>query len=140
MGVCVYVCLYVCVCVCVTASLSPEQQCRTSTICVCVCVCVTYGRVLVLLWRRCGTFTRATLCYGPVSVSVSVCLSPVAVLSKRMDESSWFLARELPSTHPTLCQKEILVSSKLRVLPSGTLFQSPDFLVRYICRRNVLST
>jgi len=31
------------------------------------------------------------------------CLSQVGVLSKRLNESSWFLARELPSTRPTLC-------------------------------------
>jgi len=30
------------------------------------------------------------------------CLSQVGVLSKRLNESSWFLARELPSTLPTL--------------------------------------
>jgi len=43
--------------------------------------------------------------YGPVSVCV--CLSQVGVLSKRMNESSWFLAWELQSTYPTLCCKEI---------------------------------
>ena len=37
--------------------------------------------------------------HGPVSV----CLSQVGVLSKRMDESGWFLAWQLPSTYPTLC-------------------------------------
>jgi len=41
--------------------------------------------------------------HGPVSVSVSVRLSQVGVLLKRLNESSWFLARELPSTSPTLC-------------------------------------
>jgi len=39
--------------------------------------------------------------HGPLSVCVR--LSQVGVLSKRMDESSWILAHELPSTHPTLC-------------------------------------
>ena len=33
----------------------------------------------------------------------SVCLSQVGVLSKRLNESSWFLACELPSTRPSLC-------------------------------------
>jgi len=39
-------------------------------------------------------------------------LSRVGVLSKRLNESSWVLVRELPSTHPTLGQKEIRVFSK----------------------------
>jgi len=38
-----------------------------------------------------------------VCLSVSVCLSQVGVLSKQMDESNCFLARELPFTCPTLC-------------------------------------
>jgi len=37
------------------------------------------------------------------SVSVSVRLSQVGVLSKRLNESSWFLACEFPSNRPTLC-------------------------------------
>ena len=55
------------------------------------------------------------------ALSVCLCLSQVGVLSKRLNESSWFLARELPSNYPTPCCKE---SSKIRVLPSGTLLQS----------------
>ena len=45
--------------------------------------------------------------HGPVSVRPS----QVGVLLKRMNESSWFLAWELPSTYPTLyCRpKEIHV-------------------------------
>jgi len=31
---------------------------------------------------------------------LSVCLSQAGVLSKRMNESNWFLVRELPSTYP----------------------------------------
>ena len=58
--------------------------------------------------RRLPVFYRAMLCirgtsHGPVSVRPSVCPSQVGVLSKRMNESSWFLASELPSTRPTLC-------------------------------------
>ena len=34
-----------------------------------------------------------------------------------MKESSWFLAWELPSTYPTLCYKEIQVSSKYGLFP-----------------------
>jgi len=53
------------------------------------------------------SFYRAMLCirgtgHGHVSVCSSVCASQVGVLSKRLNESSWFLARELPSTRPTL--------------------------------------
>ena len=78
-------------------------------------------------------FSSAMLCirgtsHGPVSVclSVRVRLSQVGVLSKRMNESGWFLARELHSTYPTLCYKEIHVPSKIRVLPSGILLQTLD--------------
>ena len=61
--------------------------------------------------------------HGPVSVR----LSQVGVLSKRMNESSWFWAWGLHSTYPTLCCKEIHVRSKIRVLPSGILLQTLDF-------------
>ena len=49
-------------------------------------------------------FYRAMLCIrGTSHGPESVCPSQVDILSKRMNESSWFLARELPSTSPTLC-------------------------------------
>ena len=51
-------------------------------------------------------FYCAMLCIrgtSPEPVSVSVRLSQVGVLSKRLNESSSFLAFELPSIHPTLC-------------------------------------
>jgi len=51
-------------------------------------------------------------------VSVSVCLSQVGFLSKRLNESDRFLAWELSSTYPTLCFKKIKVSTKIRVIPS----------------------
>jgi len=50
----------------------------------------------------------------------SVCLSQVGVLLKWLDGSSWFLAWRLLSTSPTLCFKDIHVSTKIRVLPSVT--------------------
>ena len=59
--------------------------------------------------------------HGPVSVCVCVRLSQVGVLLKRLNESGWFLAKELHSTYPTLCCKEIHVPLKIRVLPSGIL-------------------
>jgi len=65
-----------------------------------------------------GTLRNAPHCFYPrdamlwpyVCLSVSLCLSQVGVLSKRMNESSWLLVWELPSTYPVLCLKEILVS------------------------------
>ena len=44
---------------------------------------------------------------------------------KRLDESSWVFW--LPSTYPTLSYKEIWLSPKIRVLSSGTLFQTPEW-------------
>ena len=61
-----------------------------------------------------------------LSVCMSVRLSQAGIVSKRLDESSWFLARRLPSTYPTLCYKEIWVHPKIRLLPCGTLYQTPD--------------
>jgi len=65
--------------------------------------------------------------YLPSScVRPSVRPSQAGIVSKRLDESSWFLAWRLPSTYPTLRYKEIWVSPKIRVLPSGTLSQTSD--------------
>jgi len=47
-----------------------------------------------------------------VSVRLSVRLSQAGIVSKRLNESSWVLARGLPSTCPTLCYEEIWVSPK----------------------------
>ena len=54
-------------------------------------------------------YTVIALC---LSVSVSVCLSQVSILLKRLNGLSWFLAWRLPSTYPTLCFKEIQVTPK----------------------------
>jgi len=59
-------------------------------------------------------------------VCLSVCLSQVGVLSKWKDGSSWVLACRLLSTYPALCCEEIQVSTKIMVLPSGTLSHTPD--------------
>ena len=48
-----------------------------------------------------SSFYRAMVCIR--GTSLCPCLSQVGVLSKRMNESSWILACELPSTRPTLC-------------------------------------
>ena len=54
---------------------------------------------------------------------VSAFLSQVGVLSKRLIGRSWILTRRLPSSHPTLCFKDILVHPKITALSSGTLSQ-----------------
>jgi len=59
-----------------------------------------------------------------MGLCLCLCLSEVGVLLKRLNESGWFLARELHSTYPTLCYKEIHVPLKIRVLPSGILLQT----------------
>jgi len=64
---------------------------------------------------------------------LSVSLSQVGVLSKRLNESGWFLAWELPSTYPTFYCKEIQVSSKIRVLPTGTF--APNSGIRKVRHR-----
>ena len=61
-----------------------------------------------------------------LSVRPSVSPSQAGIVSKRLDESNWVLARSLPSTYPTLCDKEIWVSSKIMSLPSETLSQTPN--------------
>ena len=71
-----------------------------------------------IFYPRDAILARVLASYGPVSVSV--CLSQVGVLSKRLNESGWFLARELPLTYPTLCCKVNHVSTKILVLPPGT--------------------
>jgi len=55
--------------------------------------------------------TRRYASCGPVSI-ICVCLSQVGVLLKGIDGSSWFLARKLLSTYPTVCWKKNLVSKK----------------------------
>ena len=58
-------------------------------------------------------YASAGTSYGPVSVSVC---HKSGVLLNWLDESSWFLARRLPSTYPTMCYNEIQVSTEIRVL------------------------
>jgi len=56
----------------------------------------------------------------------SICLSQVGTASKRLDESNWFLTWRLPFTYSTRCYKVDLGISKIGVLPSGILSQTPD--------------
>ena len=53
----------------------------------------------------------------------------VGILSKGVKGLIWFWARRLLSTTPTLCFKEIQVSTKIRVLPSGTFSYTRDFAI-----------
>jgi len=104
-----------------------QQRCRgtgSGHYCVVLRSCWSWKTKLsVVVCTGTGTiFTRATLCdsagrptsYGLVSVSVSmsVSLSQVGVLLKRMNGFIWFLACGLLSTSPTLCFKEVQVSTK----------------------------
>ena len=85
-----------------------------------------YNTVLIFTARRYASAVFAVLVYP--SVRPSVCPPQAGMASKRLDESSTYLARRLPSTFPTsLCCKDIWVSPKIGVLPSGTLSQTPDF-------------
>ena len=67
-----------------------------------------------------GIFFTAQQCASAayaVVVRPSVCLSQAGIVSKRLDESSWYLAWELPSTYPTLSCKKIWVSSLWNFVP-----------------------
>ena len=72
----------------------------------------------------------------------SVRLSQAGTVSEWLVVSScWVLAWKLPSTYPTLCYREIWVSPKIRVLPSGTLSQTRDLdnfatVSQSCCQRN----
>jgi len=61
-----------------------------------------------------------------VALSLSICVAYVSVSNwssmKTAERIELVLAWELPSTYPTPRFKEILVSPKTAVLPSGTLF------------------
>jgi len=65
---------------------------------------------------------------SPVSVSLSVCLSQVGVLLKRLNESSWFLALGLPSTYPLPCFRVLSTFglSKNKVLFLGSSSQTSN--------------
>jgi len=58
-----------------------------------------------------------------MALCLPVCLrlSQVGVLSNWTDRLIWILACRLLSTSPMLCYKEIQLSTKISVLPSGTL-------------------
>ena len=81
-------------------------------------------------------YQRNARLYDPVSLCLSVCVCVY------LNQPSWFLAWELHSTLPTLCFKEIQVSPKIRVLPSGTLPQTLDlenFAMAYRSSKRVVT-
>jgi len=93
--------------------------------------------------RRTALFTARRYASAVHAVVMSVCLSvrrsETGIVSKTTGgiELPW----RLPSTCPTLCYKEIWVSPKIRVLPSGTLSQTLDLenfdpAIRSRCQRN----
>jgi len=71
-------------------------------------------------------YAGAVLCchrvYVCPSARLSVCLSQGGIVSKRLDESSSFLALHLSHI---LCYKEIWVCPQIRVLPSGSSSRTP---------------
>jgi len=80
-------------------SLRPRQTATTA---------VKFSqRACCQISTSCLTTIFTARCYASavlaMDLCLSVCPSQVGVLSKRVNESSWFLACELPSTHPTLC-------------------------------------
>ena len=88
--------------------------------------------------------SNLTTGHGPVSVCLSVvCLSQVRVLSKRLNELSWFFGVDA-FFHPSYTAlKGNSRISKISALSCGTLSQTPDLekiLRRCIDRRNVLSS
>jgi len=75
-------------------------------------VCCTLS--LSIFTTRC----HASAVYAVVvCLAVSVSLVSSQYLSKQLDESSWFLAWRLPSTHTTVCCKKIWTSSELGYFP-----------------------
>ena len=84
------------------------QYCDERVSLVCLSACLSVREHIFRTTRLITNFYRAMLSirgtiYGPVFVYPSVCPSQVSILSKRLNESSWFLTCELLSTRPTLC-------------------------------------
>jgi len=63
--------------------------------------CVVYDRCAQRYARRCQQFLPRDAMHPRYMLwaCVCLCLSQVGVLLKRLNESGWFLACELPSTH-----------------------------------------
>ena len=92
-----------------------------------------------MLARLLAVATCLSVC---LSVCVSVCLSQVGVLTKRMNESSWFWEGNfLPPILHCVLRKFGYLQNK-DTSPTGTLSQTPDLEISplHTDRRNVLST
>ena len=80
-------------------------------------------------WNRIIVFTtrRYDSAVSAVVACLSLCPSVTRrIVSKRLDESSWVLARRLPSAYIShRVTRKYGVSPIIRVLPSGTLSQTP---------------
>ena len=106
----------------------PAQQCCQHTIG--ETASTTHRRTFLPARRYANAGTnyvtiRPHRCYP---VSLSVCLSLTSRCSIEMNgrvELVCLICRLL-STYPSLCYKEIQVSAKISVLPSGTLSKTPD--------------
>ena len=87
-------------------------------------------------------YPRDAMLARVLAMALCLCLSQVRVLSKRLNESGWFLAWDRLSTCPTLSYKEMQVLSKIRVLSSGTLLQTMDlehFATAYRSSKRVIN-
>ena len=94
-------------------------------------VAPNYSVIASCCWPRASR--RAARDFTPFTRAMDLYLSVYhksRVPSERLDESSSFMAQGLPSTDPTIC-------SKIRVLSSGTLFQTLDIIENF---RNCTST
>jgi len=90
--------------------------------------------------RRCASAGTSYVC---VYVCLSVCLSVTigVFFSKRLEESSWFLAWELPSTYTVLLGNSCISKNKRTSLWNFVLNSILEKnLLRHIDHRNVLST
>ena len=92
-------------------------------------------------------YASAGTSHGPVSVRLcvclSVCLSQVGVLSKRMNESSWFFGTGASFDPRFTVLKGNSDISKNNYTSLWNVLQNSEIkkiLLRYIDRRNVLST
>jgi len=72
--------------------VDPEKGPLNGCVCVCVCVCVCSTCFTVRRYASEGTLVMCPSVRPPVS------LLQAGIVSKRLNESSWFLAPGLPST------------------------------------------
>ena len=104
----------------------------------------TYKMAVKINWHRYGT--KLSHCHRMYLLSSCVRLSVTSgVLSKQLDESSWFFAWKLLFTYCTLCYKQSGVSPKGGVLSSRTSSQTADLEnfatgSRSRCQQNSSST